>query len=747
MLGQSYSISELLDLDLFERLLNHIWKTAAIPARLQVSQKILLCSPAKALDWSFLNPTCPDRSSENASGKLSTEIVKIGCLNQAWLPITIQGYQAAAIVIGEFLFSDQNPDETDIDELARLSGLTHTACAALLDDTPRIQPETCQNLIDRCCLQIDCITSTANHLLNRQSPPEAAEAAAKPAVTLKTSYRDIFSGLQAGILVESLDGEILDANDSACRIYGYTRDELLQLREKDLIPDEPSAIQPDLVTGIPIPLETLRLGKGGTPIPVGLSSHRLQMDGQNLVIVIAREISDRKKAEEQIRLAQERLELALDATDAGLWDWNILNGSLFISPKWYEMLGFQLNQIPQTHDAWMRMIHSEDISRVNYLIEQHLSGRRPVFEAEYRIPAQGGGWRWILSRGRAIEYASDGLPRRLIGTYMDISVRKAAEAAWRSSEEKFYKSFQISPDAISINRKEDAVYLDVNDGFTKMSGYKHEEIIGKTSTELKFWLYPDERRRMVDDLVLNGESIGLEASLRNKNGEITIGLVSARLIDIDNEACVLTIVRDITERKRSEDLLRNTYLRLEWAYEATLLGWNRALEMRDVATKRHSDRCIDLTLQLAEAAGIRGEELTFIKYGAILHDIGKLAIPDSILNKPAKLDRDEWALMRNHPLYAQELLQGIEYLQPALPLITNHHERWDGNGYPLGLKGNQIPLSARIFAIVDVWDSVIHPRVWRPALGEEAARQYIHESSGTHFDPELVKLFFALVGD
>lgn len=167
---------------------------------------------------------------------------------------------------------------------------------------------------------------------------------------------------------------------------------------------------------------------------------------------------------------------------------------------------------------------------------------------------------------------------------------------------------------------------------------------------------------------------------------ITVGLISAQLLELNSESCVLTITRDITERKRSGDLLRNTHLRLEWAYEATLLGWNRALEMRDVATRRHSDRCIDLTVRLAEAAGISGEELTFVKYGAILRDIGKPAIPDSILNKPAKLDRDEW-------------------------------------------------------------DSIIHPRAWRPALGEEAARQYLHKTTGTHFNPDPIKLFFSIVGE
>jgi len=745
MSAQAGRISEVLDLELIQRLVNHVQKSVSIPARLQSSRSVLVASPAQGALWPSTIQHFAPTSSRHTQHPLYPEVHRIGCLNQAWLPLTVQAEEIAALVLGEFLFVDQVTSEADVLELARLSEISVATCRDLLNRTPRIPAKTYQSLVEHCRLQLDCISSTANHFL-KVHPVAAAQPPQDGPPEIPDQLQTLFEGEQDGILVQTPDGRILDASDSACRIYGYTLEELRQIHTKDLIPPGLELVHFEGAKAPKRTLETLRLRKDGVTIPVELSGHYWKLNDQPLVIIVVRDISSRKKADEQTRLTLERIDLALEVSEAGLWDWNIRTSSLYLSTAWFEKLGYPAALIPQTHDAWQRLIHPDDLSRVNSLTGQHFTGQRRGLDAEFRVRDQQDGWRWISSRGRVVESDPDGRPVRAIGTFVDITSRKATEFAWRSSEQKFYKSFQTSPDAISISRKRDAVYIDVNDGFCMMSGYRHEEIIGHSSSEINIWLHPEERRKMVADLQINGEVIGMEASFRRKDGSVIIALLSTRLVEIDREPCVLSIARDITERKHAEDQLRAAHLRLEWAYEATLLGWNRALEMRDVATRRHSDRCIDLTLQLAQAAGIQGDELTFVKYGAILHDIGKMAIPDSILNKPAKLSRDEWALMRNHPLYAQELLQGIEYLHPALPLIANHHERWDGNGYPLGLSGEEIPLTARIFAIVDVWDSIIHPRVWRPALGEAAARQYLLENSGLHFDPHLIELFWSIVG-
>jgi len=191
------------------------------------------------------------------------------------------------------------------------------------------------------------------------------------------------------------------------------------------------------------------------------------------------------------------------------------------------------------------------------------------------------------------------------------------------------------------------------------------------------------------------------------------------------------------------DLQRSNF-ELEIAYDATIEGWSRALELRDQETEGHTLRVTDMTLRLAQELGVRGADLIHIRRGALLHDIGKMGIPDGILLKPGKLVDEEWEIMKRHTVYAFEMLWPIEFLRPAIDIPYCHHERWDGTGYPRQLKGDQIPLSARLFAVADVWDALTSDRPYRKAWIEEEALDYIVSNASKHFDPQVVELFLIL---
>jgi cyclic di-GMP phosphodiesterase len=191
--------------------------------------------------------------------------------------------------------------------------------------------------------------------------------------------------------------------------------------------------------------------------------------------------------------------------------------------------------------------------------------------------------------------------------------------------------------------------------------------------------------------------------------------------------------------------LRTAHKRLSEAYEATIEGWSRAMDLRDRETEGHSRRVTELSIKLAQAMGLSDEDIVHLRHGALLHDMGKIGIPDSILHKQDELTEEEWIIMRKHPKFAFDMLNAIDYLREALDIPYFHHEKWDGTGYPQGLKGDQIPIAARIFAVADVWDALTSDRPYRPAWSREEALNYIREQSGKHFDPQVVVLFFRVI--
>jgi putative nucleotidyltransferase with HDIG domain len=190
--------------------------------------------------------------------------------------------------------------------------------------------------------------------------------------------------------------------------------------------------------------------------------------------------------------------------------------------------------------------------------------------------------------------------------------------------------------------------------------------------------------------------------------------------------------------------LQQTNMNLSLAYDATIEGWSKALDLRDEGTEGHTLRVAEMTVKLADSMRVGSNDLIHIRRGALLHDIGKMGVPDSILIKDGPLSEDEWVIMRRHPEFAYDMLSPIAYLRQALDIPLGHHERWDGSGYPRHLSAEQIPLAARIFAVVDVWDALISDRPYRKTWTKEAALEFIRENGGVLFDPRVVEAFLKM---
>jgi len=327
--------------------------------------------------------------------------------------------------------------------------------------------------------------------------------------------------------------------------------------------------------------------------------------------------------------------------------------------------------------------------------------------------------------------------------------RARMQKALAESESQFRLLAENSSDMISRHNQE-GFFLYVSPACRTTLGYEPEELIDQPALN---FIHPEDMAKILAMLSLKPaehQVYTVSYRARKKDGDYVWLETSARAI-LDQETGATLEVhaasRNITERKRAQDALQSAHMELRDAYDRTIEGWVRALDLRDRETEGHTQRVTETTLKVARAIGIPESEITHIRRGALLHDIGKIAISDEIMQKPGPLDEKEWEAMRRHPLYAYEVLYPIAYLRPALEIPFCHHERWDGSGYPQGLKGEDIPLVARLFAIVDVWDALSHDRPYRKASPPGEVIKYLQEQAGRFFDPDLVRLFVSIVQD
>ena len=325
----------------------------------------------------------------------------------------------------------------------------------------------------------------------------------------------------------------------------------------------------------------------------------------------------------------------------------------------------------------------------------------------------------------------------------DISDRIAVENARDASERKFAAAFASSPDAVNINRMDDGMYVEINDGFTQLTGWTVEQTIGKTSAEIDIWENLDDRRRMVSLLRRDGQLNNFEAGFRSQDGSVRIALMSARIIDIEGAPHILSVTRDISDKKRADLERAQSSERLaEMVHEITrTLG--RVVEIRDPYTHGHQERVAQVSRAIATEMGLSADDVEAVEMSALVHDVGKLSVPAEILNKPGALSNEEFGLIKSHSQRGYDILKGVDFPWPIAVIVLQHHERQDGSGYPNQLMGSEILPAARILAIADVVEAMASYRPYRPALGLATAIAEI-EAHPEKYDPDARAACLAL---
>jgi PAS domain S-box-containing protein len=575
----------------------------------------------------------------------------------------------------------------------------------------------------------------------------------------------VIADLQITLAVHDNEGRIVLVNETWLRRTGLKREQVLGRRLPDIMPHPFFRFAQELVERV------LRSGHAET-----IRDHYLMMrhdrpggyidgsvvpirgpDGTFVGVVSATtDVTSKVLARHAVEAAHARLARILEHLPVGVF---LVESERDGPPRWT-----LVNSTGQDY-VWRGPGPIEDTGPVTVLDSEGTAyppGESPLAQPRWTGPPPppqeivlrypDGNDRVLLTTAAVVQ--SSLAHREAVIVAQDITDLKQAEAALRRSEERFVKAFRASPDGISITRVGDGRILDVNDRWAELAGYTRDELIGKTTVEINVWENPADRQWMVEQLRAHGSVRDFEMRFRTSGGAVRDASLSAELLSLDDQPCLLVIVHDITDRKQRQAQLADqmaqvttVHAELAAAYDTTLEGWSRALDLRDRETEGHSRRVTEITLLLAEALGVPPDERVHIRRGALLHDIGKMGIPDSILHKPGPLTPDEWMVMRLHPLYAYELLEPIPFLRPALDSPYCHHERWDGTGYPRGLAGTAIPRAARIFAVVDIWDGLSSDRPYRAAWPPERVLAYIADLAGTHLDPAVVPAFLDLIAD
>ncbi|MFN8457911.1 MAG: PAS domain S-box protein [Anaerolineae bacterium] len=338
---------------------------------------------------------------------------------------------------------------------------------------------------------------------------------------------------------------------------------------------------------------------------------------------IHQDITVRKQAEEALRESKEWLELVVTAADLGTWDFRVSTNQVVYNRRWAEMLGYTLAELESTINGWEKLIHPEDFAGVRAAVNAHMRGEIHLYQHEHRLRSKSGEWQWVMDTGQAVEQDEQGRPVRVVGIQQDITERKRTEAALRASEARFATIFQASPLSISIVRLTDHQFVDVNWAWETKSGFSREETIGRTPLELNLWVNPDARAQFLMQLSEQSTVQGLEAQFRLKSGVVVDVLISAELIDLPGERCMLMITQNITERKRMEVELRTSEQKFRQLIEQSADGfvltdhrgyvseWNRMAEQITGLTRAETMGRPSWELQFALLPAERRTPATF----------------------------------------------------------------------------------------------------------------------------------------
>ncbi|MTI54222.1 HD domain-containing phosphohydrolase [Geosporobacter ferrireducens] len=483
-----------------------------------------------------------------------------------------------------------------------------------------------------------------------------------------------------------------------------------------------------------------------------------------MVVEYVTDITAYKHAEEVIRESEERWQLALRGNSDGIWDWNVKTNEAFYSARWKEMLGFEDHELDNTFYSYTKLIHPHDIGQVMKAMNDHMKKNISYYSLEHRMMCKDGTYKWILARAQAI-WDEEGNVIRMAGSHTDINERKKAE------DEVRYLSFHDKLTGL-YNRayfEEELKRLDTerqlplsiiigdlnglkltNDVFGHHEGDKllikiadilrsscrKSDIISRWGGDEYAIILPKTDEKVSQEICARINAACVEAESELIKPSISLGSATKSIMNQE----VSQIIKEAEDRMYQHKLLES-----QSNHSVIISSLEKTLYERSHETEAHAQRMRKTCHQLGLELGLADKEQDDLSLFCLLHDIGKIAIADSILMKADKLTAEEWETMKKHPEIGYRIAESSKKLSHISEYILHHHERWDGTGYPNGLKGLEIPKLSRMLSIVDAYDVMTHSRIYKKAMSKQDALREINRCSGTQFDPHIAKTFIKMM--
>jgi len=561
-------------------------------------------------------------------------------------------------------------------------------------------------------------------------------------------YHNLFQSSNDAIFIHDLEGNIIDVNNSVLSLFGYDKSEILELSISKMHPvselgKSAQAFRDVSKNGF-VNFEIDFQKKNGEIFPAEVSSSLFEISGTKVIQGVVRDISERRKAEQNLRESEERYRELVEKAGAAILIDDREGRFMFCNKRLADLFGYALDDM-QTKEI-RSIIHPNDIDRVLRIHRDRVNGKKVPSKYEFVGKKKNGDMMYLEVDAIALKEHD-----RIVGTrsyIWDITHRKKIEEDIRSSEERLKLLFEYAPDGYYLSDLR-GIFLDGNRAAEEMTGYRKEELIGKSFAQAKL-LAVDQLPKALALLAQNalGQPTGPdEFTLTRKDGSKTIVGIRTFPVKISGQTVVLGIARDITDYKRTQDELRRSYERMQKVLEDTIKALTSAVEKRDPYTAGHQHRCARLADAIAEKMRLPDNQKRGLHVAALVHDIGKINVPAGILNKPSGLSDAEFALVKDHVLVGYDILRTIEFPWPVAEIVLEHHERMDGSGYPKGVKGSEIMLEARVLAVADVVESMLAHRPYRPARGMADAVKEITTYKRKIYDAKVVNACLKVLKD